>query len=371
MRIIFLLLCLCAVVVAQEQSVAPFFASSQILGMGNANISFVEDQEAMYYNPANLDVLDRNFHVSLGQTAITLDDNLMSFASLVLANSGNFKKIATEIEKVNTQFADIMSKYDQKYMNAQAQGDLSITIGQFGLGIWSKALVSAYYDDGIFIPYPLMKNQVEMTAQLSYGFRLFQNLSVGISPKYWVRVTDTAVVDLLDEDGLNNAVNSTDRFSRIADGEESIFDYDHLGLDLGFTYHLSNFRASLVLRDLLETSLNKDLSNESVRMSCDLGVGYRVVKLEEITKIKKLLFTAELKDAFNDKSFFTKLNLGGELCIFPFTIRGGITSGYFTYGATLQFIGVKFDFTSFATEGGEFAGIEEIRRYMFNIRLGI
>lgn len=379
MKIILFLLIISSYVCSNEVRNAPLFKSNKIVGMGNANISFVDDQDAIFYNPANMDVLNKNLHISLAQAGVTVDNSLISFASLIMANTNNFKNFASNIEKVNTEFANLMAQYDQQYMTAQANTDFSLTVHQFGLGVWSNASVTTHYDDGIFVPYPIARNELETTAQLSFGYRIFKQLSVGISPKYWIRVTDTVGINLVE--GFSsitssgeeeyNIIDSSNRFSRIASGEDSPFDYDHLSFDLAFTHHLSNFRTSLVLRDIYETTLGYNLSQEDVRMIVDLGVGYRVVYVEDLLNIKQILLTTELQDAFNDKTFFTKVNAGAELNLFPFMVRGGITSGYFTYGATLQFIGVRFDFASSAEEGGDLPGIEEVRNYRFGLRLGI
>lgn len=380
MKIFIFIMLLGSLVVGKERRTGPLFQSTKISGMGNANISFVNDQDAIYYNPAAMDVLNKKFHLSLAQTGIIIDDNLLGFASMLMANTKNFKKFADDIESINAEFAKSVSQYDQKWMKVEALGNFDFTVNQFGLGTWSRATIGTYYDDGIFLPEPKTRNELEMSSQLSFGYRLLKNVSVGIAPKYWIRVTDTATVPISKADisfstseGVTSSsvLDSTNRFYRIANEIESPFDYDHLSFDLGLIYHLSNTRLSVVLRDFYETTIGDNLSQEEVIMVTDLGVGYRPVYIETILNIKEITISAELKDAFGDNDLFNKFHSGLEVNMYPFMIRTGISSGYFTYGATLQFIGVRFDFASTAEEGGQLPGIEELRSYRLGLKLGI
>jgi len=377
-KILIILICLTGFIFSEKRT-APVYENSKISGMGNANMSFVNDQNAIYYNPAAMDVLEKNFHISIAQTGIVIDDNVLGFASLLMANIRTFKKFATDIENINAQFAKSIIPYDQKWMKVQAQSDFDFTIKQFGLGAWSKATIATYYDDGIFLPEPKTRNELEMSTQVSFGYRLLKNVSIGVSPKYWIRVTDTATVPVTKQnislasnsDNSFSVLDSSNRFFRIANGIESPFDYDHLSFDLGLIYHLSNIRFSLVFRDLYETTLGFNLSDEDIRMRTDLGVGYRVVYLEDLLDVRAITLTTEIQDVFGGDVFFKKLHSGVEVNMFPFMVRAGISSGYFTYGATLQFIGVRFDFASNAQEGGVLPGIEEIRNYRIGLKLGI
>ena len=103
----------------------------------------------------------------------------------------------------------------------------------------------------------------------------------------------------------------------------------------------------------------------------DLGFGVRFVGVEEMFDIRQVLHTIELHDVLGDDHFFKKVNSGVEIDHHPFALRGGISQGYFTWGASMSFIGIRADFASFAREEGRFPGMRENRTYHLGLRFGI
>jgi hypothetical protein len=143
--------------------------------------------------------------------------------------------------------------------------------------------------------------------------------------------------------------------------------------DIGFMHDWSGFRFAWDVKDIFGV-----VGGEWVMPQLDLGCAYFFPQLEPVAFIRNLIVAFEISHLlkFEEKTekyeqFAKKLHLGAEIDMHYAALRGGISQGYFTFGAGLAFGGVNLDYAFFTEERGYFAGQWPNKKHVLSLSFGI
>jgi len=351
---------------------SPRFYSLENLAKGNSDIVFFNNRYGMYYNPALMDGSDQIFYLTLTDIGFAFERSFLDFSEFVLTNLLNFKRFTSNPEYINKSFQDKTGVFDMRYLHLGNYIEADIQALGIGLGVWGYNNLAVSYDDGVYFPIVRVKGKMAYSSQISYGFRLLKQLSMGISLRYWIYPQDYAFISILDvvnkiegDDSTTLFKDTSGVFYQLENGSFDLKDYTHLSLDLGYIYYMKNIRIGFVIRDLVHV-----LSTDKVDKSFDIGFGYRFIALEDFFDINRIIYTFSISDLTGDYALGKKINTGMEVSWIPIGFMVGISQGYPTWGFFVRYVGVKVSFASYAEEEGDYPGVNELRTYRFGIMVG-
>jgi hypothetical protein len=327
--------------------------SVRALGMGNAFVATASDENALFYNPAGLQSVQRTFFEIIG-AGWTTNQNLNDLASADTANT-------------TAAFGDLVGKSLYTEVNLSA---LSITAPGWGYAFFSNLLFSSVINNPV-VPYFDVQGYYQYGAVGGLAWRFMdQTLDIGLSLKSISRngVTKTVhIVDLL-----------SDSFGE--DIERDAVERNQVSPDIGAIYHFDRFpnlatRFACVVRNIGGMEYG---SAGSIPMTIDLGVATQ----SEIAGVD-LLFAVDYVDITSRlteyTSYLRNLKLGAEAGAFmrsnghhALAVRAGINAGhYLSAGLTfnIPYFPLKIDYAVWSEEIGLVAGEIEDRRQSVQISI--
>lgn len=392
----------------------PQHKSIRALGMGNAFVAVAEDRDAIYYNPAGLNLMgklgDYKENPELGYYPDNwLDMRLSVVTSLILPDMwgigvdaftfyDNHKKTFGKFEDDVVQ---ALSEDRDFYKDAIFIDGLALSVGvrpmhgeiafhNFGAALWSEAHAYPVLEMGIITPSVVLE-RVDAVAvgQLAFAFGLPADISVG----FGYRMVETAhlgrheinIVDGLDPDPLIEQLS--DELDSLIE-EVSGLNMDH-ALDFGLMWQMSR---EVRLGAAVQNVFIGDYEGESVTPHVTIGAAFSPRKLQRNTAFaRKVNFAADFEDLLNNErnyKFFSHLNLGVEVeqvfLAYPSLKTGsnarallgrlaaGFKGGYWTLGIGGEILRVvHIDAVTWAEEAGYYTGQRPERYYMVEIGFGI
>jgi uncharacterized membrane protein len=351
--VIILLLAVCAFA---TKGSAPKYRSLRVLGMGNAFIAVADNKDAIYYNPAGLNLIGTlgnfednpnmgympknetdwrflNFSFEFpgsvfgdimdvcGTKGISklLSDPCPELWYRIMGRKGyeklNSKNALDEIEAHEKYLSEGLSKLDRKPMNFGVQVSLfELAMHNFGLAIWTNTRLSPYIDLGIGEPFGGWLPMIfDIVAQTAIAFSPVDEWSVGVGFKAVKRATVREyeihaleyeqVLDTLKERGSDVGDVFTENYTKL--------DY---ALEFGVLHQLTReVRLGTSLRDLF---LGK-LAGESVTPNLSMGVAYTPMILQSNSwwdrKVNLAMDYVDVLDGTVGSMFFSHLNIGAEV----------------------------------------------------------
>lgn len=395
----------------------PIHKTLRAYAMGNAFTALAYDKDAVYYNPANLWLINRlgNYKKTpeLGFYPRNIIDMRLNFGPLVpisealksyqlsrdiaevyqRAMSGNENNTNALIDTLAAypELADRLNAFDRRPIPLGAKVDAELAFhGPFDIGlggaIWVDGLVSPYIDGGIISPSAGVEQFfIDAVMQGGMGFRVHPKWLVGLGGKVAQRVLMEDVgVSLLEFEETREVVEE-----KVDSTARKISDIYRLGLGLDFatTYlYTRDMRFSAALRNVFV----KPIGSFEITPDLAVGMAFSPRQLQRNTAYaRKVNFAADLEnllDASRNYKFFSKVNFGMEveqtLLAWPGTnnalraLKGrlgtGFKGGYWTFGGALEVLRfVQFEFATWAEETGFYTGEHGVRYWMGQISLGI
>ncbi len=390
----------------------PNHQAIRALGMGNAFVAVAEDRDAIYYNPAGLNLMGKlgNYDrdPEMGHYPDNwLDMRLSLVTSLLLPDlfglgidGWNFyDEHRKTLHKLKNDALVALVADDDFFEDAQVIDGLLFPIGlrpmhgeiafhNFGAALWSEATVRPAFEMGVVTPSAVIE-EISATAvgQLAFAFGIGDRVSLG----FGYRMVERASMERF-EISVVDGLSPTQLEDRLSDEIDTLLDrnvtLDH-ALDFGLMVQASReIRVGAALQNVFVT----DYDGESVTPELTVGLAWAPRKLQRNTAYaRKVNFALDFEDALNDDRNYKPLshvNFGFEveqvLVAIPSlkwgsnarALKGrgamGFKGGYFTLGAGLEVLRVlNFEFVTWAEEAGYYTGQAPERFFLFEFSFGL
>jgi len=363
---IFILLCSFALIDAAK---GPQYNSTRVRGMGGAFVAVADNKDALYYNPAGLNLINRfgnfeenpdmgylprqRFEFKLAGVSVLLPASEIAYVQSVCGTSRkitlgnaikstllfdfgyfNFGNIEwcpdimdifpdklsdmSDSLKAHKDLADSLAKIDRQPIEIGVQVSfLEFAMHNFGFSIWMNTSVAPWIESGIYMPYfgyePV---QVDAVVQTAMAFSPVDNWSVGVGLKT-VKRARTPSYEFITINYRESLDTLMDRLDDIRDEYTDvgkIFGDINFGFDFGALYQLNReVRLGTSLRNVFFSNL----AGESITPNLTIGVAYSPMILQSNDWWgRKVNFAADYDDIIDGTlgdMFFSHLNIGAEI----------------------------------------------------------
>ena len=394
---------------------APTHHSLRAESMGNAHVAVVDDKEAIYFNYAGLNQINRlgnyekrpeqgyyprnifDMRLNLGASgpidaffdtyrdAIDIQDMYKRVNNAVDETGIAQQSLLLDTLASHPELINTLNSYDHRYLTTKVKMDAELAFHNFGGAIWVDGSIAPYIDGGLVIPYLAIDTfYIDAVIQggISYGFT--DNFSVGVGLKAAKRQkVETIFIDITNYETITDTLED-----RIDDARGDIFDMEtiSMGMDFGVLWQATReLRVGASLRDIYF----KELSGDRITPNLTVGMNYSPRFFNINTAYaRKFNIALDYADAFNNErnyKFFSHINFGLEaeqvLLAWPGLnnqIRAlmgrlafGLKGGYPTAGVSLEVLHVlTLEFATWGDEKGYYTGQEEERTYMGQLSIG-
>jgi len=326
--------------------------SLRALGMGNAFTAVANDENALFYNPAGLQLLQQHI-VEIISLNATMNQNMIDMSS----ESGN---------DANAFLGKLIGEKVYTELNL---GLLSISGPGWGYSIFGSYALDATVRNPT-VPYLDLKTYVQYGAVggLAFDF-LDERLDIGVAVKVISRNgigKEVHIVDFLDDDFGDEIQDEFDTKSNFASDVGALYHFDQL-------YNFAP-RLSLVIRNIGGLDFG---SSGEIPMTIDMGVATE----SELLGFDFIL-AADVVDvtyqATQYKSSKRNLKIGAEMGMFKRTnghhalsFRIGRNGTYSTFGFSFNppLLPVKIDYASWSEEVGAVGGEKEDKRQAIQLAI--
>jgi len=360
-----LILLLCQILFARP--FGPSYYGFRSRGMGNASIAVMDDWNALYVNPAGLNLYKKKFGF-YGDMGFGGDwGGIANFVNFAFKNAERF----TQPDSLNHDFIiELIQDHDNVWHSFSLYPDVFLIAKDFGLGIYSTIETRFALESGVLFPKIGISGTSDWVLASGISNVYDDFLSVGMIGKSIIRVQVPEVFLNIPEsvrrsDLLQNGeyFDATKELSLITGG---------MSFDIGTIFHLGpkkGTKIGLVFQDILGF-----LGNERILIQSHIGIAQHVLPAIDGVVIKDFVVALDLKDIFRsskEKTFPEKVHMGMEIK-FPYNaIRMGFNQGYFTFGLGLNYHIVHFDYLYYNEELGNYVGQRPNPTHSFKFGLGI
>lgn len=348
------ILCL-AMVASAEQGL--IYRDVRSIGMGDARIAGGRPSVAFVNNPALLTKV-QGVRFSIPMLPFYYNDDLVDMGNFIKDNKDKFENFDELPVEDREAFLKDLEPYDGKWARVNVSPMVNIA-GSFlgnsiGLAVYSTDDISFKVDRGIYEPRVWGEGATNTVVALGFAkplTMLIPGLCVGANLKYIDRRTaplfQIKASDLGDiEETIEPILDSAN------DNSES-----HYAMDLGTLWNVP----------LIDSDVGATIQNlgYAQRASVDFGIAKKMYN-------DRLVLQADYIDFFdnNKENLFKKIHFGGEYSISVLALRAGVSSGYPTVGAGLDFGVISIDAAYFIEELSNAPGVNEDERMAFQLRLG-
>ena len=409
-----LLIFACAASVFAAQG--PRHKSLRAYAMGNAHVAIVDGKEALYYNYAGLNQLEKLGHyeshpetgyypsndmdlrINIGGAApLNETRDIYRLVDDIQDLYDAAEKAAKKTNDVTTEraFADSLSKhpeltrkinqYDHMLFNIIAKADLEFAMHNVGAAIWVDGNAAPYFDGGLIIPYfGIDTFYVDAVAQAGGAYGITDNLAVGAG----LKVAKRQHVDMIRVDASNFKSVSDTLNERVEDATSDFFEFEDIGvgMDLGVLYQASReIRLGAACNNIFFT----ELGGERIVPELTFGLAYSPRFLNRNSAFsRKVNFAIDYENAISSSHNYktlSHLNFGMEieqvllavpgdndnLRALKVRLSGGFHGGYPSAGIALEALRfIEVQFATWGEERGYYTGQDESRVYMAEVSLG-
>jgi len=376
----------------------PDHLSLRPLAMGNAFVAVVDDQNALYYNTAGLNLINALGNEQQRPDMANYPRDPMNLSLDFEANASPYELLSFfRLYQKNRHDSDVTTIVGADSGTYTRGVPIPLGIGtgtqlavhDFGMAAWSSVEVSPYDDQGILFPQAGVQNlQVDAVIQIAgaHGF-LDDKLALGAGYVLANRQeVENYQVNSAEFDTSTNSKSVHNTLRRLINGLEDTLrtkghNYEDFGsygngLDLGALWQQTSevrFGASL-------ENLGMFLNGVAVVPKLTTGVDYAPSLLCSGGRLsRKVNVALDLEDLLNSDrnyKFLSKVDMGAEVqqdlwWLMSVRLACGFKGGYFTAGGGLSLLsGLHIDAATWADEAGYYTGQIEQRYYAVTIGVG-
>ena len=392
----------------------PKHKSLRAYAMGNAHVAIVDDKEALYYNYAGLNQMNKlgnyekhpevgyyphnavDMRINLGlagplneaRRIYNLIDDLQDLYDATEKEAENndvsMEKAFADSLAANPKLVKRINRYDHMLLSLILKADAEIAFHNFGASLWVDGNSAPYVDGGIVLPFLGIDTfYIDAVAQVGGAFGITDNLAVGAG----LKIANRQRIDMVRVDVSNfNSIEDTleDRFSEAL----KISEFDDLGIGMDFGVLYQATREMRIGASCNNVFFN-ELAGERILPNLTVGMAYSPRYLNRNSAFsRKVNFAVDYENAlFKSRNYKTlsHLNFGMELeqvlLAFPgynnnlrllkVRLSGGFHGGYPSAGIALEALRfIEVEFATWGEELGYYTGQEESRVYMLQASLG-
>lgn len=330
-----------------SQELEPLGYSVRALGMGNAFTTVVDNDEALFYNPAGLSKIS-GFYLKLMDPYLGV-------------NGESAVEVASDLAQSDSDIGTIIQSLSENSLWAAFGGKASFAMDNFAVALYDQAVLNLYIPDPVF---PTVNMRYTNDYGLATGFALAiaPGASLGLSVRSIQRTGGNVPIGL---DSLASATSQelTDQLSKSGRG---------YGIDLGFLWEFDTPvkpRLAYMFKNAGGVSFSDDSggSNPPPRIEGQQTIGMGFELDLGLGAMKVALDYNFWNDA--DIELGKKINLGVELDLPLVQARAGLHQGYYTLGATADLALLQLDVATYGVEQGVTPGQVEDRRYVIQLTM--
>lgn len=394
---------------------APVHKSLRAYAMGNAFVAVAEDKEAVYYNPAGLNLINRlgNYedHPDLGYyvhnfmdarinvgfdvpLAEAYDAYLLGRDLQELYQSAQEAAQGTNVDQqtvlidslgAHPEIADQLMMFDQLPINIATKIDFEAALPHIGGSIWMDGGVAPFIESGIITPAVGFDTAyLDLVVQGGLGIPLGDKISLGAGVKAAKRAYIPELkVSLMDYTSAEDSLRA--QIDRILEDSKK-FSTIGIAAEFGMLYQ---WKRDLRLGASLRNWFVKSMGDEKITPNLTAGIAYSPRRLQRNTGFfRKVNLAVDYEDMLNSERNYkplSKLNMGMEveqvLLAIPnvqwlrfLKVRGGVgfKGGYPSAGIAVEALRVlEVEFATWGEEAGYSTGAEENRFWVLQLSLGI
>lgn len=393
----------------------PSHKSLRAYSMGNALIAVVDDKEAIYYNYAGLNQINRlgnyekrpetgyypdnylDMRVNIGSAGVLKDffdvyttarklERLYNRAEKAAKKNGlETNDVYLDSLAAHPKLANDLNKLDHQLLNLLIKFDAELAFHNFGGAMWVEGNAAPYLDAGLLMPMASLDTfYIDAVVQAGGAFDIAEKFMFGAGIKLLKRhQVETFSIDASNFSSVLDTLEN-----RLEDGEQDLFKWSSMGigLDFGALWQFAReWRFGVSLRDVFFSEIN----NEKITPNLGFGFNYSPRFFNRNTAYaRKMNIAMDYDDALNDERNYkplSHLNIGMEfeqvLLAWPgyentyralkLRLAAGFKGGYYTAGIGLELLRfLELEFATWGEERGYYTGQEENRFYMLQASLG-
>ncbi len=321
------------------------WTSVRALGMGNAYVSVVDNEDSLFYNPAGLARVS-----GVNWTVFDIGAGL---------NGPEALEAAMQLQKIKDEMASTINNLYGKKVWIGAGGKTAVTVPYFGAAGFATG-EAGYFQQNPANP------RLNLNYYFDYGVAFGSAidfvpgiLSVGLTAR---RVNRTGTTSILGPGSLAtlDGASFESELKRRGTG---------YGVDFGATLRIPGPVSpafSFVYRNLGDTAFSHDEgagAPPSIKGEMIVGASMQISgPLITITPAFDYRYMNYAKVGTGKN-----INLGVEIDLPLIDLRAGLHQGYYTLGAGVSLGILRADVATWGVELGEYAGQHEDRRYMAQI----
>jgi hypothetical protein len=363
----------------------PQFKSARALSMGNAFVALADTRDALHYNPAGLNLINRN-------ASTTWRDRVDARLTVVGLHAPREEaRDGWGLYSQEESAPDIFPLPDPEpgleegpmVTDVAAYRALEFAVHNFGIAYSGEARVERFVDYGLLLPQVGTNVKTEIVLQAAFaGDVLGGRLSWGAGPRLVKRRDLTTFVSSLDSDWEQSAWDGSSYGVRHEARDQLWTAMTQpgtsswgLGLDVGLLWQ----QTSWLRLGVAAQNVGLSLEGDRVTPEVTAGLAATIPVLSSRGSWGRTVNVAvDYEDALNDDLHtLSKVNFGAELNqslgrVLGAGAGGGFKGGYWTAGARVSLADiVHLELVSWAEEGGAYPGDFELRRYAINLSAGI
>lgn len=365
------------------------YKDPKVMGMGGANVAVGGHASALFYNPAGLAYIPREYgvEVELINLSASINENVLDFAedfSDATDEPGDLDGDGNTDGDDGDETIAMLNVLDQ-YMGKNIHFDVNdfssisrkgektaFAIGALGGANFDFRTHRGFGADGVMevqgiIYYGAVFGMSRDFENVEMGNVIFNDFAIGLGVKqinYGSIDQAFTIAELVDDDFEDNVQDEY-----LKEGTSTVF-------DIGGTYHLTpNW---IVGASALNIGGVGDEDAVYIPMTVNAGVGY-LKRWEGHKMFNQVRFAADYVDIAKgydqDTDITKRTRMGVEANVWDgwfstLSLRGGLYQGSATYGANIRLLLLQIAYATYEEEVGAYAGQDKDRRHMINLTFG-